>query len=76
LIFSIEKKGATFLDFKAIDVAKQLTMIDLNIFKKITPQELSHQSWSKENSSPNVARMIEQSNEVKSLTKRLNLHSD
>jgi hypothetical protein len=55
------------LDIKALDVARQLTLIDFGIFRKITPKELSHQSWNKENSkqnSPNVVRMIERFNEV------------
>lgn len=33
----------SFLDLHPIEVARQLTLIEFNIFEKITPQELSHQ---------------------------------
>eukprot|EP01119_Soliformovum_irregulare_P018470 TRINITY_DN5675_c0_g1_i1.p1 TRINITY_DN5675_c0_g1~~TRINITY_DN5675_c0_g1_i1.p1 ORF type:complete len:967 (-),score=244.39 TRINITY_DN5675_c0_g1_i1:62-2962(-) len=63
----VKSKVTSFLDIKPQEAARQLTVIDYNIFKRITPKELSHQSWNKENAkevAPNVVKMIERFNKV------------
>ena len=52
-------------------IAEQLTLIDFQIFKKITPKEFFGENWQKQNKyeeAPNVMQLINHSNKV-SLTR-------
>lgn len=65
----IRPKTATFsfLDLHPLEVARQLSLIEFKIFEKISPQEFSHQAWSKKNAkevAPNIMALIERCNEV------------
>eukprot|EP00027_Filamoeba_sp_ATCC50430_P005761 CAMPEP_0168547718 /NCGR_PEP_ID=MMETSP0413-20121227/4184_1 /TAXON_ID=136452 /ORGANISM="Filamoeba nolandi, Strain NC-AS-23-1" /LENGTH=1073 /DNA_ID=CAMNT_0008577987 /DNA_START=51 /DNA_END=3269 /DNA_ORIENTATION=- len=60
-------KSISFIDLKPVEVARQLTLIDFNNIRRITPQELSHQAWNKAHSkelAPNVVEMITRFNTV------------
>jgi len=65
----IRPKTATFsfLDLHPLEIARQLTLIEFKIFEKITPQELSHQTWNKKDAkdtAPNIIALIDRCNEV------------
>ncbi|PRP87676.1 Ras guanine nucleotide exchange factor Q [Planoprotostelium fungivorum] len=54
-------------DVRSSTIAQQLTLIDFELFKKITPKELSHQAWNQPNArevSPNVMNSIDRINRV------------
>eukprot|EP01117_Protostelium_nocturnum_P009844 TRINITY_DN3510_c0_g1_i1.p1 TRINITY_DN3510_c0_g1~~TRINITY_DN3510_c0_g1_i1.p1 ORF type:complete len:948 (+),score=371.20 TRINITY_DN3510_c0_g1_i1:310-3153(+) len=56
-----------FLDTSSRDIAEQLTIIDFELFKKITPQEFLGQPWSKKarhHRAPNLMRVIGRFNNV------------
>jgi len=62
------KEQYTFLDFHPEEVARQLTLIELAIFKNIQYKELLGVRWTKKNKekySPNVLKMIRFSNHVR-----------
>jgi len=64
-----EKKSPLqlFMCFDDAEIARQLTLIEFNMFAEIRPKELMNQSWLKpklKHRSPNVLRMIDRSNSV------------
>eukprot|EP01080_Neovahlkampfia_damariscottae_P008723 gene8723-671_t len=70
------KTFTSILDFKPVEFARQLTMIDSEIYHSIEKIELCSGSWmkfdsSKEQNSPNVLRAITLFNEVCSLVQVL-----
>jgi len=55
----------TFLDIHPVEIARQLTLIDFNLFCKILPSDFSNQAWSKSDSKervPNLITLINRSN--------------
>ena len=51
----------TFLDFDALELARQLTLMDSKIFCKIKPREFIGANWTKDNkdvNSPNLMNYI------------------
>jgi len=59
----------TFNDLHAQEVARQLTLIEFDLFKAIQPKELLNQCWNKKNKqelAPNVVSMIKRFNDVSS----------
>uniref|UniRef100_A0A6B2LEJ1 Ras-GEF domain-containing protein n=1 Tax=Arcella intermedia TaxID=1963864 RepID=A0A6B2LEJ1_9EUKA len=55
------------MHFSNMDIALQLTLWDINIYKSIQPEEIFGQKWSKESTrllSYNVCRMIQRTNEI------------
>ena len=63
----ISKTKPSLLELNPLDVAKQLTLIESFLFKKITPKELSHQSWNKPDAkiqSPYLIKLIERFNDL------------
>lgn len=57
----------SFLDLLPEEVARQLTLIDFEIFKKIHPTEFVDKAWAgkqKETKAPNVLALIERFNKV------------
>lgn len=61
------KKKKKFLDVSTAALAKELTMQEWDIFKKIQPREFLNQAWQRENKNiiaPNVIRMIERFNQI------------
>ncbi len=55
------------LEWPCIEIARQLTIIEFEIFEKIQPKELLNQSWNKENRrqrAPNIGKMIARTNQV------------
>lgn len=80
--FKITGKGSASLAMKGSDthprftgttadrIARQLTMREVDLLKKITPREFLDQNWQNEDkitSSPNLTENIEKFNEVHSL---------
>jgi hypothetical protein len=60
-------KANAITDVKPLEIAKQLTLIDFHMYRKITPKELSHQAWNKENAkelAPHVVQLISRINDV------------
>eukprot|EP01117_Protostelium_nocturnum_P012508 TRINITY_DN4610_c0_g2_i4.p1 TRINITY_DN4610_c0_g2~~TRINITY_DN4610_c0_g2_i4.p1 ORF type:complete len:799 (-),score=111.02 TRINITY_DN4610_c0_g2_i4:1388-3784(-) len=61
------KDVLSFMELKAMDIAKQMALMDFELIRKITSAELSFQSWNKADSkrrSPNITRFIERSNQI------------
>jgi len=55
------------MDFNAEEIARQLTLIEFNLYKAIKPWEFFNQSWTKKNKeqlSPNIIAMIKRFNRV------------
>lgn len=55
----------TPFDWPSLDVAKQMTMLEFELFQKIQPKECMNQSWSKSNKeerAPNICSMINRFN--------------
>lgn len=53
--------------FNPTEVARQLALVEKDIFDKISPKEYSHQGWTKSNKldvSPNIVAMIERFNTI------------
>jgi len=64
-----------------IEIARQLTLIEYNIYKKIRPSECLKQAWNKEGkekNAPNILAMISRFNEVSNwvASEILNVHKD
>lgn len=62
-----KKKSKNILDWPALEVARQITLIDFNIFKKIEPKECLNQAWNSKNretQAPNIAQMIKRFNKL------------
>ena len=59
-------KRFTFFDLDPLEIARQLTLIESNMFAKIEPVELTKQEWSKKNGSlaVNVKAMTSMSTKV------------
>eukprot|EP01088_Endostelium_zonatum_P020160 TRINITY_DN728_c1_g2_i1.p1 TRINITY_DN728_c1_g2~~TRINITY_DN728_c1_g2_i1.p1 ORF type:complete len:1443 (-),score=436.88 TRINITY_DN728_c1_g2_i1:116-4444(-) len=57
-----------FLDWPAMEISRQLTMIEYNLFKSIKPWECLNQAWTKKTTrdekSPNIMAMIGRFNQV------------
>jgi len=57
-----------FLDFSPREVARQLALLEFEVYRRIHPTECMHQSWTKKDKrdtvSPNICRMIQRSNTV------------
>lgn len=63
-----KKLNITFLDIHPIEIARQLTIIEWNIYKSILPSECTGLAWSKKNAAeraPNVLAMINRFNVVR-----------
>eukprot|EP01132_Coremiostelium_polycephalum_P004650 gene4650-5809_t len=57
----------TFLDIHPVEIARQLTLIEFNLYCKISSQDLYHQAWNKPESKdrvPNIMALITRSNTV------------
>lgn len=55
------------MDINPIELVRQLTLADFECLSKITPRELSHQSWNKTDArvrAPHIINMIERFNRV------------
>ncbi len=62
-----EKKEKNICSFRARAIAKQWTLIDLGLYKKIAAKECVKKAWNKEGkeiSSPNIVTMIDSFNKV------------
>lgn len=54
-------------EWSSVEIARQLTLIEFDIFEKIQPRECLKQAWNKENrqeKAPNIYAMIERTNRV------------
>jgi hypothetical protein len=49
----------TFLDFDAVELARQVTLMDYELFCKIKPREFIGSNWIKENKSQNLLKYID-----------------
>eukprot|EP01133_Synstelium_polycarpum_P017730 gene17730-21140_t len=59
--------STTFLDIHPVEIARQLTLIEFNLYCKITPSDLYHQAWNKKDAAekvPNLLALIKRSNDV------------
>eukprot|EP01119_Soliformovum_irregulare_P004557 TRINITY_DN1560_c0_g1_i1.p1 TRINITY_DN1560_c0_g1~~TRINITY_DN1560_c0_g1_i1.p1 ORF type:complete len:1166 (+),score=383.87 TRINITY_DN1560_c0_g1_i1:136-3633(+) len=59
--------GITFLDLDPLEVARQLALIDFNLYKQIQPHECMGQPWNKPGSkenAPHVVEMIQRFNQM------------
>lgn len=57
----------TLLDLEPLEVARQITLVEYDIYKKIQPQECLNQAWSKQNSSaraPHLVALMNRFNQV------------
>lgn len=57
----------TFLDLKSIDLARELTMEEFELYCSVEPRELVAQAWQKDNKmeiAPNLTRLIERFNKI------------
>ncbi|EFC43486.1 rasGEF domain-containing protein [Naegleria gruberi] len=64
-VFS-KKKTYSILDYPLQEVARQMSLIDYTMFKKIEPKECLNQAWNKEHrvtKAPNISRMIQHFNQ-------------
>ncbi len=64
---SASSKRKFLLDFSSNSIAKELTMIEWEIFKEIAPREFLNKAWQRENNkliAPNIIKMINRFNEV------------
>ena len=62
---SISSKRAILLDFHAIDISEQLTLVDSELFLKIQLSEILYMSIEKgEEYSPNLAAFTEHFNNI------------
>eukprot|EP01105_Mastigella_eilhardi_P020099 TRINITY_DN4769_c0_g1_i2.p1 TRINITY_DN4769_c0_g1~~TRINITY_DN4769_c0_g1_i2.p1 ORF type:complete len:848 (+),score=226.97 TRINITY_DN4769_c0_g1_i2:245-2545(+) len=64
---NIFSKALSLLDIDDEEIARQLTLIEFEIYERIRPSELLNQSWSKpklKHRSPNVLALIKRFNEV------------
>lgn len=55
------------VSFNPTEVARQLALVEKDIFDKISPGEYSHQGWTRDNKldfSPNIVAMIERFNTI------------
>jgi len=62
-----KKKAFGILDYPLMEVARQLTLIDFDVFAKIEPKECLNQSWNKEfrvTKAPNINEMIQSFNKL------------
>eukprot|EP01129_Flabellula_baltica_P008499 TRINITY_DN3387_c0_g1_i1.p1 TRINITY_DN3387_c0_g1~~TRINITY_DN3387_c0_g1_i1.p1 ORF type:complete len:623 (-),score=119.30 TRINITY_DN3387_c0_g1_i1:76-1944(-) len=57
-----DNTGANFLDFKSVDVAKQLTREEQDVFQKINLKEFFKGNWNSEETAPSVHSFIAQVN--------------
>jgi son of sevenless-like protein len=60
-------KRFTLLDVDPLEIARQLTLVEMNIFMKIQPIELMNQEWSKKNTvsaAVNVRAMTSMSTKI------------
>lgn len=72
--FSFEKRGTLkktkgLLDYHPLDIARQLSIIEFELFRNISMREFSNNSWSQNNpkrleNAPNIVKIIEISNDV------------
>jgi son of sevenless-like protein len=56
-----KKNNFEFMDLDPIEVARQLTLIDSELFRAIKPYECMGQPWNKPNAAkdaPNITKMI------------------
>ncbi|EFA74821.1 hypothetical protein PPL_11854 [Heterostelium album PN500] len=76
---NIWSQNLDIFDVEEEEVARQLTLIDFEIFSSIKPSELLNQSWNKpklRHRSPNVLTLITRFNEISSWTASLILSND
>jgi len=55
------------IDLAPLEVARQLTLIEFDLFRRVAPKELLHQSWSREDKetlAPNIINVISRFNQV------------
>lgn len=58
---------SAFLDIKSLDIARELTMEEFELYCAVEPRELLGQAWQKENKrelAPNLTRLIERFNRI------------
>ncbi|KAL9646639.1 hypothetical protein ABK040_010751 [Willaertia magna] len=61
------KKTFHIMEYTLLEVARQITLIEYNIFRKIEPKECLNQSWNKEHrvtKAPNIYKMIQWFNKL------------
>eukprot|EP01114_Cavostelium_apophysatum_P014905 TRINITY_DN3971_c0_g1_i2.p1 TRINITY_DN3971_c0_g1~~TRINITY_DN3971_c0_g1_i2.p1 ORF type:complete len:622 (-),score=142.26 TRINITY_DN3971_c0_g1_i2:1171-3003(-) len=64
---NIHSPNMNFFDVDDEEIARQITLLDFNMFARITPSELLNQSWSKpdmQHRSPHVLAMIDRFNNL------------
>jgi hypothetical protein len=64
---NVGAKSLSLRDFHPEEIARQLTLIEYSLYKKIKPWECLNQNWmkaDKENKAPNIIGMITRFNEV------------
>jgi hypothetical protein len=66
----INGSSKAFLDMDPLEFARQLTIVDARMYRVIQPKECLEQGWEKPDKwerSPNVSKMIRQTNNVSCL---------
>lgn len=59
-------KDFDILLYSDFDIAKQMTLIEFNIYKKIQPKECFKKSWNKKEIAPNIVQLTKRFNDVSS----------
>lgn len=70
----VSEDDMNLLTLHPLELARQLTVLEFELYKTVKPSELVGRGWTKENketSSPNLLKLIKQSNNVSKTTKKL-----
>jgi len=69
IVKPISPIGPEFIDFDETEIARQLSLLEMDIFKQIRPEELLGQAWTKEDKeirAPNIMALTRHFNTVSS----------